>query len=160
MKIDPALVVTALLAVDGARTSGTAPSLAALRSSIRSAASDDPMQAALVTVLGSSVLFYLAERGHNTKVVRLEDAFVYCTTFMSVGHADVLAQTPSGKAIAAMLTTFGPALAARIFDPTRRESDRERDEHAGSTREIVRTLEAILEQLRSTSASPRETVAR
>lgn len=150
--IDPAMAVIAALAIDSVRTNGTSLSLGVLRSSLRSAVDEDPMQAALVTVLGSSVLFYLAERGHNPKVVRFEDALVYCTTCFDVGYGEVTAKTPTGKAIASALQTFGPALVAKIFDPTRRETEAKEAELARVQRAIADNLGAILDELRQQRA--------
>jgi hypothetical protein len=146
--MDAALVTTAVLALDAARANGTDVSFAGMRKAMRVAVDEDPMQAALVTVLGGSVLFYLAERGHNPKVVRFEDALVFCTTCLNVGYSDIFAKTPAGKAIASTLMTFGPALAAKLFDPPSRvagESDRALLE---AQRAIAHKLDAILGELR------------
>jgi voltage-gated potassium channel len=76
----------------------------------------DPMGAVLATVLGGSWLFYKAERGHNPKVKSFYDALVYVSTNLSVGYSDIFAKTPRGKAIGSVLMTYGPAMAAKIFD--------------------------------------------
>lgn len=77
----------------------------------------DPMGGVLATVLGSSWLFYRAERGHNPKVNSFYDALVYCSTNISVGYCDIFAHTAAGKVIGTALMTYGPAMAARIFEP-------------------------------------------
>jgi voltage-gated potassium channel len=88
------------------------PSYDALKRSARDAAARDPMDAILVTVLGGAFLFFQAEKGHNPKVTSYLDALVYVSTCVSVGYSDIFARTPTGKAIASALMTFGPALAA------------------------------------------------
>jgi hypothetical protein len=87
---------------------------------VRAQAEADPMRAAITTVLGSAALFYQAERGVNPKVQRFEDALVFCTTCMSVGYSDIFARTPTGKAVASFLMTFGPALSTRLLDAPKR----------------------------------------
>jgi hypothetical protein len=67
-------------------------------------------------VLLASWLFYKAEKGHNPKVNSLYDALVYVSTNLSVGYSDIFAKTPRGKAIGTALMTYGPAMAAKIFD--------------------------------------------
>lgn len=145
--MDTALAATALLSIDAARANGADLSLASLRSGLRSAVDEDPMRAALATVLGSSILLYLAERGHNPKVTRFEDALVLATTCLDVGNAQLVAVTPTGKAIAAVLLTFGPALAAKIFDPPRREREQASDELLAVQRAVAGKLDAILGEL-------------
>lgn len=144
--IDPALTVTAALALGTARASDL--SLARASGALRALVEEDPMQAALATVLGSSVVFYLAERGQNPKVERFEDALVFCTTCLNVGYADVFARTKTGKAIASLLMTYGPALAAKILDPPRREAVSERAGLAEAQRAVADRLDAILAELR------------
>lgn len=77
----------------------------------------DPIDSLLVTVLGGSYLFYLAEKGKNPKCDSFWDALVFITTSLSVGYDDVFAKTPSGKAIASFVMTFGPALSGAALDP-------------------------------------------
>lgn len=76
----------------------------------------DPMGTVLATVLGGAWLFYKAERGHNPKVKSYYDALVYVSTNLSVGYSDIFAKTERGKAIGSVLMTYGPAMAAKIFD--------------------------------------------
>jgi voltage-gated potassium channel len=77
---------------------------------------------------------------------------VYAATNLSVGYSDIFAKTPGGKAIGALLMTYGPALATRALDPpgmptspvphTSGVSDAAVDR-------IVASLDAILAQLRA-----------
>lgn len=89
---------------------------AEIKQEIRAAVRRDPMDAAIVTVLGGAWLFQLAEQGHNPKIQSYWDALVFVSTSLSVGYADSFARTPAGKAIASALMTFGPALSAKFFD--------------------------------------------
>lgn len=123
--MDPALIATAALALVSASSragaGGAVPgSLDELGALVRAKADAEPMQAALTAVLGGAALFYRAEHGVNPKVRRFEDALVFCTTCMSVGYSDIFARTPTGKAVASLLMTFGPALSARLLDAPKR----------------------------------------
>jgi hypothetical protein len=64
----------------------------------------------------TSVLFFMAERGHNPKVRDIYDAMIYCSTCLSVGYADIFAKTPTGKLIGTFLMTIGPSMAAKTTD--------------------------------------------
>ncbi len=113
-----ALGALAGLAAGALESNGADLSYSGLKGGLRSALTKDPVDGILVTVLGGSFLFFLAEKGHNPKVNSYFDALVYVSTCLSVGYADVFARTPAGKAIATALMTFGPALAAAALNPT------------------------------------------
>lgn len=117
--------------------------------------SEDPMNAIVATVLFGAAAFYAAERGVNPKVKSFYDALVYVSTNLSVGFSDIFAQTDAGKTIGSALMTYGPALAARAFDPPdeakQRVAEGERSEAA--LRDIAGKLELILEELRSQRAA-------
>ena len=83
---------------------------------VRDGFARDPMGSVLAAVLGGAWMFYKAERGHNPKVKSYYDALVYVSTNLSVGYSDIFAKTPRGKAIGTALMTYGPAMAAKIFD--------------------------------------------
>lgn len=114
----------------------------------------EPANAILVTVLGSAAAFYVAERGRNPKVGSFYDALVYAATNLSVGYSDIFAKSAAGKAIGALLMTYGPALATRALDPPGAPVP-----SAGSTtashssdaavERIVASLDAILSELRA-----------
>jgi hypothetical protein len=70
--------------------------------------------AALVAV--SAAIFYAAERDYNPKVNDIWDAFVYCSTCLSVGYGDIFAKTPIGKLLGSTLMTVGPALSGAALD--------------------------------------------
>lgn len=138
------------LAVLAALVAATSPglgreSLDRFKDGARERFSADPMGTVLSTVLVGSYLFYRAERGHNPRVGSYYDALVYVSTNLSVGYSDILARTPVGKAIGAVLMTYGPAMAARIFDEPRAEPD-------APTRAVVERLDAILAALEERGA--------
>jgi hypothetical protein len=113
----------ALLAVLAAQEGGAGRELyASLKRGLSAAADADPFDAAVFTVLGGALLFYLAEKERNPKVTSYFDALVFISTSLSVGYADVFARTPAGKAIAAAIMTFGPALSGAIL--SRRSEER------------------------------------
>lgn len=122
-------------------------SYGALKQALREAALRDPVDALLVTALGSAYLFYLAEKDTNPKVQSFWDALVFTTTALSVGYADIFARTDAGKAIASFLMTFGPSLAARAFDPPASEPSPEKA--------VLERLDAILEALKRLDSQPR-----
>src|SRR3954471_22399281 len=67
---------------------------------------EKPAQNTVAFVSAATLLFYIAERGHNPKVRDLYDAMVYCTTNLSVGYSDIFARTPVGKMVGSALMTF------------------------------------------------------
>jgi voltage-gated potassium channel len=109
----------------------------------------DPMNTAALTVLLGAAAFYQAERGQNPKVNSFFDALVYVSTNLSVGYSDIFAKTDAGKAIGTALMTYGPALAARVFDDPNegRERARQSEGSEAALRDIASKLEAILEEL-------------
>jgi hypothetical protein len=117
---------------------------------MRDKQSADPMQAVVYTVLLGAAAFYAAERGHNPKISTLYDALIYVSTNLSVGYSDIFAKTEAGKAIGSALMAYGPALAARAFDPPHeareRAADAERSE--AGLKDIADKLESILAELK------------
>lgn len=124
------------------------------KKAVRELAARDPMDSALTVVGLGTVLFYLAEKGKNEKCNSIWDALVFITTNLSVGYDDVFARTPAGKAIASFVMTVGPKLSTSIFDPPKREADREAAEVAATQRAVLDRLDAILAALRDRSPSP------
>jgi hypothetical protein len=149
-------------------------SITKLRDWAREAQARDPMGAAVITVLLGSLGFYLVERGRNPKVTSIQDALVYVSTNLSVGYSDIFARTPMGKLIGSALMTWGPALAAAVFDPPRSAVEGPPDQGAdvvgvgavGAGAEVasaeslalqratLERLDAILVELRERGASP------
>jgi voltage-gated potassium channel len=118
---------------------------------LKTAATTDPFDALVVTVLGGSFLFYLAERGKNPKVNTFVDALLFITTCLSVGYADVFACTQAGKAIASAVMTFGPVLSGAVFDGKGSEATAPAvpPELLAVQNAIVDKLDAILGELRA-----------
>ncbi len=118
---------------------------------MRDKQAEDPMNAVVFTVLAGAAAFYSAERGENPKVTSYFAALEYVATSLSVGYSDIFPKTEAGEAIAATLMTYGPALAARVFDvpneAKERAVDGERSEAA--MRDIAGKLELILLELQS-----------
>jgi voltage-gated potassium channel len=116
---------------------------------------EDPMNAVVFTVLLGAAAFYAAERHDNPKVTSFYDALVYVSTNLSVGYSDIFAKTEAGKAIGSTLMTYGPALAARVFDVPNEAQERaaegERSEVA--LRGIADQLELILHELQAQRAT-------
>ncbi len=142
----------AILAVlAGLTATGGAASYDSWKRSLRAAVSRDPFDALLVTVVGGAFLFYLAERGKNPKVNSYVDALLFLSTCVSVGYADVFACTPTGKAIASAVMTFGPAMSGGIFDePGSSGGDAPAPpELLAVQKAIVDKLDAILGELRA-----------
>jgi len=104
----------------------------------------DPIDSLLVTVVGGSYLFYLAEKDTNPKCQTIWDALVFITTSLSVGYDDVFARTASGKAIASFVMTFGPALSSKALDPPEAERP---GPTATVSPESLEVQKAILERL-------------
>jgi voltage-gated potassium channel len=146
----------AILAVlAGLTATGGAASYDSWKRSLRAAVSRDPFDALLVTVVGGAFLFYLAERGKNPKVNSYVDALLFLSTCVSVGYADVFACTPTGKAIASAVMTFGPAMSGGIFDEPGSSGGAAPapPELLAVQKAIVDKLDAILGELRASRAA-------
>jgi voltage-gated potassium channel len=119
---------------------------------LKTSVTTNPFDALVVTVVGGSFLFYLAERGKNPKVKTYVDALLFISTCLSVGYADVFAVTQAGKAIASAVMTFGPAMSGAIFE-TPGEAPAAAPEMLAIQKTIVDKLDAILGELRASRAS-------
>ncbi len=155
--LDDSAALALVLTLAGA--GGGDLSYASLKSELTSAINKDPFDATVVTVLGGSFLFYMAEKGHNPKVETYWDALVFISTCLSVGYADVFARTPAGKAIASAVMTFGPAMSGALLEGPAASGagDTKKAEAPGELlavqRLIVEKLDAILAELKE-SRSP------
>lgn len=137
---------------EGPRPDALIEAYGSAKSAVRDLAMRDPMDS-VVTVVGlGTVLFYLAEKGKNEKCNSIWDALVFITTCLSVGYDDVFARTPAGKAIASFVMTVGPKLSSSIFDPPKREAEREAAEAAAMQRAVIDRLDGILSALRAGSS--------
>jgi len=112
---------------------------------------EDPMNAVVFTVLAGAAAFYSAERDQNPKVTSYFAALEYVATSLSVGYSDIFPKTEAGKAIASTLMTYGPALAARVFDVPHEAKERaaEGERSEAALRDIAGKLELILQELQS-----------
>jgi len=138
----------AALVLGGAQTNGLEASYASLKNALRDGVRRDPLDALVVTVLGGSFLFYLAEKDENPKVRNYWDALVYVSTCLSVGYADIFARTQAGQAIATAIMTVGPAMAAKALDPPGAEAAAESEASLAVQKAIVEKLDAILGELK------------
>ena len=120
----------------------------ALKNSLREGVARDPLDALVVTVLGGSFLFYMAEKDENPKVRTYWDALVYISTCLSVGYADIFARTKAGQAIATAIMTVGPAMAAKALDPPSSELKAQDAQSLAVQKAIVEKLDAILVELK------------
>jgi hypothetical protein len=104
-----------------------------------------PMETLAGFLLGTSAAFYLAERDVNPRVKTFVDALYYISTCLSVGYADVFAQTQTGRAVATLVMTVGPSLTGELLDPPHKAVS------ASSVNQelMIERLDAILEELRS-----------
>jgi len=150
-----ALITLGLLLASTTR-GGPGQAMTRLHEKMRDYQAREPANAIVLTVLGAAAAFYVAERGRNSKVTSFYDALVYAATNLSVGYSDIFAKTPGGKAVGALLMTYGPALATRALDPpgvpgpisgpAPVHPDRVSD---AAVDRIVASLDAILAQLRA-----------
>ena len=103
-----------------------------------------PLESLSGFLLSASVAFYLAEREVNPKIKTFVDALYYISTCLSVGYADIFAQTQTGKLIATLVMALGPALTGNALDPPGRV-----EPASGEGQELMLArLDAILEELR------------
>ncbi len=138
----------AALVLSGAQQNGLDASYASLKKALREGVARDPLDALVVTVLGGSFLFYLAEKDSNPKVTTYWDALVYISTCLSVGYADIFARTQAGQAIATAIMTVGPAMAAKALEPPAAEASPADDASLAVQKAIVQKLDAILGELK------------
>jgi voltage-gated potassium channel len=150
-----ALITLGLLAACTSR-GGPGQALSGLHQKMRDYQAREPANAIALTVLGAAAAFYVAERGRNPKIGSFYDAVVYAATNLSVGYSDIFAKTPAGKAIGALLMTYGPALATRALDPPGASTPVSGAPVAypgavsdAAVGRIVASLDAILAQLRA-----------
>ncbi len=132
----------ALAAATGETLRGQGVSWGTLKQVLREQVARDPLDALATTVAGGALLFWLAERDENPRCRTYEDALVFISTCLNVGYAQVFAVTREGKAIATIVMTIGPAMAAAALNPPR-EQEQE------SQRAILGKLDDILCELRA-----------
>jgi voltage-gated potassium channel len=156
---EPGVDDAAVLAVLASLAAGTVgsngeTSYESWKRALKTSVTTNPFDALVVTVVGGSFLFYLAERGKNPKVKTYVDALLFISTCLSVGYADVFAVTQAGKAIASAVMTFGPAMSGAIFETPASGADAPAvaPEMLAIQKTIVDKLDAILGELRASRA--------
>ena len=144
------LAVLASLAAGSVGSNGET-SYESWKRALKTSVTTNPFDALVVTVVGGSFLFYLAERGKNPKVKTYVDALLFISTCLSVGYADVFAVTQAGKAIASAVMTFGPAMSGAIFETPASGADAPAvaPEMLAIQKAIVDKLDAILGELKA-----------
>ncbi len=125
------------------------PLFEGLKTDVRNALTNDPIDSVLLTVLIGSHLFYECEKGINPKVVTFNDALVFVSTSISVGYSDIFAKSEKGKLIATALQTFGPALSAQALDKPNVASSRMDEELLATQHKMLDKLDAILTELKA-----------
>lgn len=108
-----------------------------------------PIESLTGFLLSASIAFYLAERGINPKINTFVDALYYISTCLSVGYADIFAQTQQGKLIATLVMTVGPALAGNALDPPGQAMTAS----IHGQEQMIERLDAILAELRQRPAA-------
>lgn len=103
-----------------------------------------PLESLTSFLFSASLAFYLAERGVNPKIQTFVDTLYYISTCLSVGYADIFAQTQKGKLIATLVMTLGPALTGNALDPPGRVEPAS----ARGQELMLERLDAILAELR------------
>ena len=139
-------IALGLMGVTGA-VDGEAGRYTELKRDLRSWATRDPIDALAATVIGGGVAFYFAERDHNPGCTTPWDGILYIATCLSVGYDKVFPTTPAGHGLAALVQSFGPALAGMAFDPPAAETRAEADAARAETAEVNRAILARLDDI-------------
>jgi len=108
-----------------------------------------PIESLAGFLFSASAAFYLAERQANPKINTFVDALYYISTCLSVGYADIFAQTQPGKLIATLVMTVGPALTGNALDLPGQAIPASVQGQA----QMLDRLDAILEELRRQNAA-------
>lgn len=120
---------------------------AQLKDGLRRWAAEDPIDALVAAVLGGGLAFYLAERTTSQRCETPWDGILYVATCLSAGHDSTYPTTPTGHAIASLVRTFGPALAASAFAPPAAEARATAAAAAEVDRQILARLDDIVHLL-------------
>ncbi len=106
-----------------------------------------PMESLAGFLFATSAAFYLAERGVNPKIKTFVDSVYYISTCLSVGYADIFAQTQTGRAIATLVMTIGPSMASEALDsPFKAAGSSQRSQDA-----MLAKLDEILAELKKSN---------
>jgi hypothetical protein len=117
----------------------------------------DPMDALVAAVIGGGYAYYLAEHDSNDSCNTPLDGILYASSAL-FGYDTALPTTETGRAVASLVKTFGPALASNAFEPGAAEKHAaEAAEHARAeeaaavNRQILARLEDIVRLLEAKS---------
>ncbi|MBX3225936.1 MAG: hypothetical protein KIT84_29830 [Labilithrix sp.] len=146
MQKRPLLVLAALAAASEPDFGASA--LERLKTGLRERYDDDPIGTSLSTVVVASWLFYKAEAGHNPQVTSFHDALTFVSTSLSAGYGDVRAQTSTGKTIASLLMTIGPAMTKNLLDEPAKARRQEESDRA-----VIDRLDRILAALEARASA-------
>lgn len=122
-----------------------------LKNQVRDLVANDPVDSLLATVLGGGLLFYQLEHGKNPRCNTYWDAVLYVATSLSVGYDDVFPKTKAGNALASLIQTFGPALAASAFAAPAKVTRAAESASQAHNAELLATNKAILARLEEIS---------
>lgn len=114
MNVDRLAVLAGLVAAVDPELAREA--LGSVGHALRERVEAEPSETALGVVLLAGIAFFQAEREHNPKVNSLGDALTFVSSRLAASSTDVSAVTETGKALGALLSTYGPAVAARALD--------------------------------------------
>jgi hypothetical protein len=76
----------------------------------------NPLDSTFMFLGAAAAAFYHAEKEINPSINSFTDAFFYLSICVSGGSAHLAAMTPTGKAIASLVMTIGPALTDRSLN--------------------------------------------
>ncbi|MCL4872167.1 MAG: hypothetical protein KJ063_24675 [Anaerolineae bacterium] len=76
----------------------------------------NPMDSTFMFLGAAAAALYRAEKEINPAINSFTDAFFYLSICVSGGSANLSAMTPTGKAIASLVMTIGPAMTAKSLD--------------------------------------------
>ena len=125
----------------------------AVKQQLKDLVDRDPMDALIAAVVGGGFAYYLAERDTNDHCNTPLDGILYASSAL-FGYDTAQPTTESGRAVASLVKTLGPALATNAFSPPAAErraaeaAERARAEEAAEVnRQILARLEDVVRLL-------------
>jgi hypothetical protein len=109
---------------------------------------DEPVSKLFALVGVGSWLFYKAEVGKNKNVNSIWDAMTYVSACTSVGHGNILPETPVGKMVSSFVMTIGPAMANAALTGGQLAREQQHREQQATQQEILTTMQSILAELK------------
>ena len=104
-------------------------------------------------MLGGGLLFYKLEHGKNPRCNTYWDAVLYVATSLSVGYDDCFPKTEGGNALASLIHSFGPALAAGALAQPAAAKQAEAKREDAKAAELLAVNKAILARLEDIATS-------